>query len=53
MKIDLDTLSVEKRIRIQELIKELRERKLKYPVMDYVPLEHQQELIDAVKLRKK
>lgn len=53
MKIDLEQLSLEKRLRVQELTKELKERRLHYPIMDYVTMEHQQELVDAVSKRQK
>jgi len=50
-KVNLDTLSIKKRLGIQALIEELKKRKLHYPILDFIPQEHQQKVIDAVGAR--
>lgn len=49
--IELDILTLEQRTKVQQLIKELSERKFKYPILDFKRLPHQQELSDAVAAR--
>jgi len=46
--IDLKTLHINERLKVQELIKELKNRKLKFPILDFTPLPHQKEVIDAI-----
>jgi len=50
--IDLETLHVKERVKIQVLIKELKERKFYYPLLDFKPQLHQEEVLNAVWLRK-
>ena len=49
--IDLDKLSLDERFRVQELIKELRERKTDFPIVDFELQEHQQAIEDAIAKR--
>lgn len=46
--IDLETLHVKERVKIQVLIKELKERKFYYPLLDFKPQLHQEEVLNAV-----
>lgn len=46
--VDLDNLSLNDRLKVEELLKELKKRKLLYPLLDFKRLPHQQELSDAV-----
>lgn len=50
-KINLDDLTLEQRLRIQELIAELKERQKDFPILDFKLLPHQQEIIDALAKR--
>ena len=50
--IDLDELSLDDRLKVQQLTKELRKRKLLYPLLDFKRLPHQQELSEAVGARE-
>ena len=47
----LDELWVEQRHEVHKLIKELKERKLKYPLLDIKFHDYQQEFDDAIKAR--
>jgi len=48
---DFDKLTIEQRIWIENIIKELKIRKLHYPILDFKLLPHQQEIIDAIAKR--
>ena len=52
LKVDLDSLHINDRIKVQELIKELKVRKLNYPILDFTPQPHQEEVLNAVKRRQ-
>ena len=47
-KIDLEKLHVKDRVKVQILIKELKERKFFYPILDFKPQQHQKEVLEAV-----
>lgn len=47
----LDSMTMEQRLRIQEIVAELKERKLNYPILDFELLPHQKEIIDALAKR--
>lgn len=51
-KIDFSKLSYEEKIKTEALIKELYNRRLKYPILDFQPQEHQQDVINAVAVRR-
>lgn len=46
--INLELLTEQERVQVQMLIKELEERKLKYPVLDFKAQGYQQEILDAI-----
>jgi len=46
--INLDNLTLDERVKVQELIKELTIRKIEYWLLDFKPLEHQETVINAV-----
>jgi len=48
---DLDKLTIEERSGINRLLKEINERKRKYPILDVKLLPHQQKFLEAVKAR--
>lgn len=50
--IDPTKLTGEQRARVEDLIAELRYRKLKFPILDFNPLPHQIEVRDAIAERK-
>jgi len=50
--IDPSKLTGEQRARVEDLIAELRYRKLKFPILDFKPLPHQIEVRDAIAERK-
>jgi hypothetical protein len=50
--LDLSNLSDEQMLSVQEIIKEIKIRKLKYPILDFHPQHYQQEFLDAVSERK-
>lgn len=50
-KKDLDKLTLEQRLHVQKLIKELKERKSLYPILDFKPQTYQQEFLDVVAAR--
>ena len=47
-KINLDKLWLKERIHVEKLIHELKIRKQYYPILDFKPQKHQEELINAV-----
>ena len=51
-KIDLDKLTIDKRIEVQKLINELEIRKREYPILDIKLQEHQQQFLEAVNAKK-
>jgi hypothetical protein len=44
----LDKMSVEERHKLNQLVNELKERKLKYPILDFEPQQYQKDFLDAV-----
>lgn len=48
LNIDLEKLHIKDRIKIQELINELKTRKTFFPILDFKLQEHQLEIMDAV-----
>jgi len=44
-------MTLDERLKVQELIKELKERKLNFPIVDFQLQEHQQEIEDAIAKR--
>ena len=52
LNIDLEKLHIKDRIKIQELINELKTRKTFFPILDFKLQEHQLEIMDAVWARK-
>lgn len=49
--IDLDSLTIDKRVEVQKIIAELEKRKLEYPILDLSLQEHQEEFREKVALR--
>lgn len=49
--IDMDKLHIKERLKVQELIKELKNRKFYYPIIDFKPQKHQEEVLHAVSKR--
>jgi len=47
-KIDLGNIHIKDRLKVQQLIKELKERRFQYPLLDFKPLTHQVEVLEAV-----
>jgi hypothetical protein len=50
--IDLEKVHIKDRLKIQKLIKELKERKFNYPILDFKTQKHQKEVLEAVGLAK-
>jgi len=44
-------MTLDERLKVQELIKELKERKLNFPIIDFQLQEHQKEIEDAIAKR--
>lgn len=49
--VDLDELWLDERFKVQQLINELKERQLNYPILDFELQPHQQKLADAIAKR--
>ena len=49
--IDFWKLTPQQRLEVNQLLKELEERKLKYPILDFHPQSYQQEFVDALAMR--
>jgi hypothetical protein len=47
----LDKLTIEQRNEVNKLIKEIQDRKLKYPILDVKLHDYQQEFDDAIRMR--
>ena len=50
--IDLEKLTIDERLKLQVLIKELTLRRIEFPLVDFVTLPHQEEIANAVWERK-
>lgn len=48
---NFDNLTIEQRLKVEEIIKELKLRKKEYPILDFVLLPHQQKIINALAKR--
>lgn len=49
--VDFDSLSIEERVEVEKLIKQLKLRKERYCILDYRSQEYQQQFLDAVAAR--
>ena len=50
---NFDALTIDKRIEVENIIKELKIRKQNYPILDFTLLPHQKQIIDAIAKRNK
>jgi len=48
---NFDALTLDKRIEVENIIKELKLRKHHFPILDFELLPHQKEIIDAIAKR--
>ena len=48
----LDRMSIEQRVEFNKLLNELKERRKKYPILDFKLHDFQQEFADALSARK-
>lgn len=49
--LDFDALEYDQRVKVEEIIKELKLRKQRYPILDFTPQPFQQEFVEAVAAR--